>query len=194
MSRKALWAAFGLVANATPALAHPGHVQAFGFGQGFAHPLGGPDHVLAMLAVGLLAAQIGGRAVWALPAAFLSMMAVGGAVGLAGQGLPYAEAAIALSIVAFGVAIALRLEAPLLLGSALVGAFALFHGHAHGAEMPEAASALSYGAGFMVATALLHAAGLALGLSLGRLSAPTMLRATGGGVALAGLVLLAKMV
>ena len=194
MSPKALWAAFGLVASATPAVAHPGHLAVFGFGDGFAHPLGGLDHVLAMVAVGLLAAQIGGRALWALPVAFLSMMTVGFAVGFSGSSLPFVELGIAFSAVAFGAAIALRRGLPLALAAGLVGVFAIFHGHAHGAEMPAEAAAFGYAGGFVAATALLHGFGLALGFGLARISAPHVLQAAGGGVALAGLVLLAKLV
>ena len=194
MSRKVLWTALGLAASATPAFAHPGHLTASGFGDGFAHPPGGLDHVLAMVAVGLLASQIGGRAFWALPVAFLSMMAVGFAMGFSGSGLPFVELGIALSAVAFGAAIALRQGLPLTLATGLVGVFAIFHGHAHGAEMPAEAAALGYAAGFIAATALLHGVGLALGFGLARISAPRVLQAAGGGVALAGLVLLARLV
>ena len=170
------------------ALAHPGHGEAAGFAQGFAHPLGGLDHVLAMVAVGLIAGIRGGAARWALPAAFLAMMAAGAGLGVAGIGLPFAETGIALSIVAFGLAIlfGLRLPLPGLVG--LVGAFAVFHGYAHGAEMPETASGLAYGLGFLAGTALLHAAGLGLGLVVARerRAAPAM----GAAVALSGLTLL----
>ena len=194
MSRKALWAALGLFATATPAFAHPGHLHVYGFGDGFAHPVGGLDHVLAMVAVGLLASQLGGRAVWALPAAFLSMMAVGGAIGFAGLDLPFVEAAIAASVVVLGLAVALRIGAPVASMTALVGAFAIFHGFAHGAEMPAEASALGYAAGFILATALLHGAGLALGSAFGRVAQPRLVQLAGGGTALAGLFLLAKLV
>jgi urease accessory protein len=194
MSRKVLWAVLGLVASAAPAFAHPGHLTASGFGGGIAHPLGGLDHVLAMVAVGLLASQVGGRALWALPTAFLSMMAVGFAVGFSGSSLPFVELGIALSAVAFGAAIALRRGLPLALAAGLVGVFAVFHGHAHGAEMPAEAAAVGYAAGFIGATALLHGVGLALGFGLARMAAPRVLQAAGGGVALAGLVLLARIV
>jgi urease accessory protein len=194
MSPKALWAALGLLASATPAVAHPGHLAVVGLRDGFAHPLGGLDHVLAMVAVGLLASQIGGRALWALPVAFLSMMTVGFALGFSGSSLPFVELGIALSAVAFGAAVALRRGLPLALAAGLVGVFAIFHGHAHGAEMPAEAAAFGYAAGFIGATALLHGAGLALGFGLARISAPRVLQAAGGGVALAGLVLLAKLV
>lgn len=171
-------------------LAHPGHGEAVGFGHGFAHPIGGLDHVLAMVAVGLLAALRGGPARWGLPVAFMAMMAAGAGLGVFGIGLPFAEAGIALSLVAFGLAIvfAARLPLPALIG--LVGVFAVFHGYAHGAEMPETASGLAYGMGFLSATALLHAAGLGLGFLVSaerRRAAPAM----GAAVALSGLTLLA---
>ena len=194
MSRKALWAVLGLVAGTTPALAHPGHGEAFGFGAGLSHPLGGLDHMLAMVAVGLLAGQIGGRAIWALPLAFLLMMTAGGALGMAGIELPFVEAAIALSVVAFGAATALRLGIPTALAALLVGGFAIFHGQAHGAEMPAETSAFGYAAGFLAATAFLHAVGVGASLGVARLATPRLAQAAGGGVALAGLVLLAKLV
>jgi urease accessory protein len=194
MSRKYFAAAVAVAASATPAFAHPGHLSAAGFGDGFAHPIGGLDHVLAMVAVGLLAAQIGGRALWALPMAFLTMMVAGGALGMAGIGLPFVEAAIAASALVLGAVVALRLGLPVALASVLVGAFAIFHGHAHGAEMPGEAGALGYAAGFVLATALLHGGGLALGFGLSRLSAPRLVQAAGCGTAVAGLVLLAKLV
>lgn len=173
---------------ATPALAHPGH-QAMGLQQGFLHPLGGLDHVLAMVAVGLIAARIGGRALVLVPAAFLCMMAVGGAAGAAGLSLPYVETGIALSVAVLGAVLALGAVPPVAGAMALVGAFAVFHGFAHGAEMPGSTSGLAYGLGFLAATALLHAAGLGLGLAARR-TRPT-LRVAGAGLAAAGLGLLA---
>lgn len=170
------------------ALAHPGHGEAVGFAQGFAHPVGGLDHVLAMVAVGVIAGIRGGPARLVLPGAFLAMMAAGAGLGAAGFGLSFAEAGIALSIVAFGLAILFGLRLPLPGLVALVGAFAVFHGYAHGTEMPETASGLLYGLGFLAGTALLHAAGLGLGLLVARerRAAPAM----GAAVALSGLTLL----
>ena len=173
------------------ALAHPGHGAALGAEAGFLHPLMGADHVLAMVAVGLLAALRGGRALWALPLSFLALMSVGAGLGMAGVALPYAETGIALSIVVFGLAAIVGLRAPVALLAGLVGAFALFHGYAHGAEMPETASGLSFGLGFLAATALLHAAGIGLGLAAGRLGASRAAPVLGAGVAAAGLALLA---
>lgn len=175
---------------ATPALAHPGH-ETGGLAQGFLHPLGGLDHVLAMVAVGLIAARIGGRALLLVPAAFLGMMALGGAAGAMGWTLPHVETGIALSVLVLGLVLALGVVPPVAGAVALVGAFAVFHGFAHGAEMPGAASGLAYGLGFLAATALLHAAGLGLGLVARRFQTRPALRVAGGALAAAGLGLLA---
>lgn len=150
---------------------------------GFVHPFTGLDHLLAMLAVGLWAAQLGGRWTWAVPAAFVGSMALGGTLGFAGVSLPFAEPMIAASVLVLGLAIAMRVRFrwPAL---ALVGVFAVFHGVAHGAEMPAEASRLLYAAGFVLSTALLHAAGVGLG-------ALPRARWAGVPVALAGLWLLA---
>lgn len=187
------FAALALPALLLPqaALAHAGHGEAAGLAHGFLHPLGGADHVLAMVAVGLLAALRGGRALWALPAAFLALMAAGAGLGLAGIPLPLAETGIALSIVAFGLAAVFGLGLPVSALAALVGGFALFHGYAHGAEMPEAASGLVYGLGFLAGTALLHAAGLGLGLIAAQSGRTRLAPVLGGAVAASGLMLLA---
>ncbi|ACL60651.1 HupE/UreJ family protein [Methylobacterium nodulans] len=174
------------------ALAHPGHAEVAGFAHGLAHPLGGADHVLAMLAAGLIGAVRGGRAIWAVPAAFLGMMILGGVLGAAGIGLPFVETGIGLSIVAFGLAAGFGVGLPVAALVALVGAFAVFHGHAHGAEMPETASGLAYGAGFVAATALLHGTGLGLGHIVGRLRAAAPI--AGAAVALSGVAILARLV
>jgi urease accessory protein len=178
-----LAAAFVLVG--THAEAHPG-VHGIAFAQGLAHPFLGLDHVLAMVAVGLWAAQLGGRALWAVPAAFVAAVAVGGALGIVGVALPSVELGIALSLVGLGLMVALRVRPGLALSMALVTLFALFHGHAHGTELPAAAPALGYGAGFVLATALLHLAGIAAGLALRQ---SFWLRAGGAAVAAAGLLL-----
>jgi urease accessory protein len=181
-----------LTANAS---AHTGVGDAHGFVHGFMHPVGGLDHVLAMVAVGLYAALLGGRALWLVPASFVGVMAIGGALGIAGINVPYVEIGIALSIVVLGLAVALRLSVPTLAAMGLVGFFAIFHGHAHGAEMPQDASGYAYAAGFMLATALLHAAGVSLGLIAGRLTAlggARLTQAAGGAMALAGIVILVR--
>jgi urease accessory protein len=187
-------AAAALVLVPGVALAHPGHAEVGGFAHGFMHPLGGLDHVLAMVAVGLYAALLGGRALWLVPATFVGAMALGGAAGVSGYALPYTEIGIALSVVVLGLAVALRISIPTVAAMALVGVFAVFHGHAHGAEMPQNLSGYEYAAGFMLATALLHCAGIALGLGTGKLSqlgGRRVAQATGGAMALAGVMLLA---
>ena len=180
-----------LVAIPGAALAHPGH-EAGGFAHGVMHPLGGLDHMLAMAAVGLYAALLGGRALWLVPATFVGMMAIGGALGTAGYPLPYTEIGIAFSVIVLGLAVALRASLPTSAAMAMAGLFAIFHGHAHGAEMPAEAAALSYAAGFMLATALLHGAGIAIGLAAGRLAerGARAMQMAGGAMALAGVVIL----
>ncbi len=155
--------AVGLIA--APAAAHTGH-GLDGFPAGFLHPFGGVDHLLAMIAVGVWAAQQGGRATWLLPCAFVGVMAVGGAAGVVGLGLPGTESVIVASVLVLGAVVAAAARPPLSLAAPVVGAFALFHGLAHGAELPEVANAPAYAAGFVFATALLHAAGIALAFAL----------------------------
>lgn len=150
---------------AAPALA--ADVGGDGFASGFFHPILGFDHLLAMIAVGLLSVQLGGRAIWTVPCAFVAFLALGGLIGLAGTPLPEVEGAIALSVFALGLAIAARAALPTLLAMAFVGFFAVFHGHAHGMEIPQLAEPARYVLGFMAASALLHVLGVALGL-LGR--------------------------
>lgn len=160
----------GMAFSPTLALAHVGAGDAHGFAHGFTHPLTGMDHVLAMVTVGILAWQLGGRAIWTVPAAFVSVMALGGALGVMGIEIPFVELGIALSVVVLGAAVALRVQAPLALAVGLVGFFAIFHGYAHGAEIPENAGGLGYGLGFMIGTTLLHVAGLGLGLAIARIT------------------------
>jgi urease accessory protein len=183
----------GLLTVVAPAFAHENGADAHGLVHGLLHPLGGIDHVLAMVAVGVFAALLGGRAVWRVPAAFLGMMALGGVLGAFAVPLPMVETGIALSLVALGAALALRLRMATALAMGLAGFFAVFHGHAHGAEMPELASGLAYGAGFVLSTAGLHAAGLGLGSLRGRLDAGRefgLVRVVAALVALAGAGLL----
>lgn len=193
MRKTTLLAGIALLMSAGAASAHTGVGATGGFAHGFLHPIGGLDHVLAMVTVGGFAALLGGRAIWLVPAAFVSMMIVGGIMGVSGVGLPFVEAAIALSIVVLGGALAFGRSIPVVLAMALAGLFAVFHGHAHGTEMPVAASGLVYGAGFVLATALLHAAGLGAGLAASRLGGETgarLTRITGAVVAVAGLSIL----
>lgn len=178
-----------LVASSSTASAHVGVGDTSGFAHGFWHPIGGVDHVLTMVMVGLLAAQLGGRALCLVPAAFVSVMAIGGAVGFAGIPAPFVELGIGLSIIAFGTAVALGFKIMIPAAMALVGFFAFFHGYAHGAEMPENVAGLAYSAGFAIATVLLHASGLALGLGMASKAGPrgeTLVRLAGAIVAVAG--------
>ncbi|WP_395446156.1 HupE/UreJ family protein (plasmid) [Aminobacter sp. UC22_36] len=169
--------------------AHTGLGHVDGFAHGFAHPLGGLDHVLAMVMVGLFASQLGGRARWLVPASFVSVMVLGGIFGLAGIAVPFVELGIGLSIVVLGGIVAYNFQAGLTAAMALVGFFAVFHGYAHGTEMPESASGLAYGLGFVLATATLHAAGLGFGLLLdgkGGAKGALLVRSLGAVAAVAG--------
>lgn len=159
-----------LVALPTAALAHTGHGDAPGLVHGFMHPVGGLDHILAMVAVGVFAFVLGGRALWLVPLSFVGMMVVGFALGLGGVELPFVELGIALSAVVIGGAAALGRPMPVAAAMSLVGVFAIFHGHAHGAEMPADASGLTYALGFVAATALLHVAGIAASAGVARLA------------------------
>jgi urease accessory protein len=171
---------------AAPAFAHTGfHVS--GFSAGALHPLTGLDHALAMVAVGLLAALLGGRALWAVPGSFVAMMLIGGALGFAGAGIPAVEIGIAASVLVLGFVVALGRTRSLGAAMALAGGFAVFHGYAHGAEIPVGAGALSYSLGFAFASAGLHLAGMAAGLvTFGRWK---VARLAGAAVAVGGLVL-----
>lgn len=173
--------------------AHTGVGSTQGFGYGFAHPLLGWDHLLAMVAVGLWAAQTGGRALWALPAGFVATMIVGGVLGALGTGLPGVEAGILASVLVLGGLIAAAARFPVGVGVVVVALFALFHGHAHGAEMPAAVTGLAYGAGFALATALLHAVGIAFTLSVQRVAkegrTAAWVRLAGAAIGVAGLAL-----
>jgi len=173
----------------TFAHAHVGLGEAGGFLHGLAHPTSGLDHVLAMLAVGLWAAQTGGRSIWAVPLTFVGVMALGGALPMLGIGLPFVERGIVLSVLLLGVLIAASVRLPLWLGSGMVGLFALWHGHAHGAEMPALASGIGYALGFMLATALLHVIGIAFGLGMQRRAREHVIRAAGASIALCGMYL-----
>jgi len=171
------------------AYAHTGVGEASGFVHGLAHPTSGLDHVCAMLAVGLWAAQMGGRSVWVVPLTFVSVMALGGALPALGISLPFVEQGIVLSVLLLGVLIAAAVRLPLWLSSGMVGLFALWHGHAHGAEMPELASGIGYALGFMLVTALLHTIGIAFGLGMQRLARERLVHTAGAGIALCGVYL-----
>jgi urease accessory protein len=177
----------------SPALAHSGSA-AGGFVGGLSHPLFGPDHVVAMVAVGLWGAFLGPPAIYTLPVVFPLVMAVGGVLGILGVPLPGVEIGVAVSAAILGMMVALAARPPLWLASVLVGAFAIFHGRAHGAELPPGADALAFSGGFVVATGCLHLAGIAFGL-LGRWPAGRVaVRAAGGVIAVAGLMFLGRLV
>lgn len=183
-----LAAAAALVFSSTLAEAHPGS-PAHDLVHGFLHPIGGLDHVLAMVAVGLLAAQLGGRALWLVPAAFVGVMAIATMVGTAGIA-SHVETGLAASVLVLGAVVALGLGMPASLAAIIVGVFAIFHGVAHGAEIPPTVAGLSYGAGFVAATALLHAAGIGAGLLARPLTAGAyVLRAAGGAIAAVGVMM-----
>lgn len=173
---------------ALPALAHAhtGAGSTHGFVHGLEHPIFGLDHLLAMIAVGLWAAQTGGRALWAVPATFVGVMALGGALGMAGVAVPFIEPGILTSVLLLGLLIAFAVRLPLAASMALVAVFAVFHGTAHGAEMPTDASGLAYATGFLLATAALHAAGIALGFGIKRATPAPLTRFAGAAIAVAG--------
>jgi urease accessory protein len=184
----------GLLAVAVLVLASPAHAHIIdaggaGLAQGFSHPFTGLDHILAMVAVGIWAAQAGRPSLWVLPVAFPLAMAGGGLLGVAGVPVPGVEAGIAASVLGLGLLIAFQAKPPLALSIALVGLFALFHGHSHGPELPQAASPVLYGLGFIVATAILHAIGLGIGLVMRLPKGMMAVRVGGGAIAAAGIAL-----
>jgi urease accessory protein len=173
-----------------PASAHTGGGVSGGLLGGFTHPLFGPDHIAAMVAVGLWGAFLGPPAIWLLPIVFPLVMAVGGVIGILGVPLPDVERAIAGSAIVLGLTVALALRAPLWFAAALVGFFAIFHGYAHGAELPPGSNAVAFSVGFVVATGLLHLAGIAFGLLTRWRLGAIAVRALGGVIAIAGAVFL----
>ena len=176
------------------AFAHTGHGEASGFIHGLEHPIGGLDHVLAMLVVGIFAFVLGGRALWAVPLSFVGMMLAGFALGLSGSSLPFVELGIALSSIVIGAIAASKSRMPTVAATALVGVFAVFHGFAHGAEMPASASGVSYAAGFAFSTATLHVFGIAASLlvaSGSRKHGQAVARVAAGCFAIGGLGVLA---
>lgn len=161
------WLAAAVLAfSALPAAAHEQAGVAGGLASGLLHPLSGLDHLAAMVAVGIWGAQLGAPAIWVLPITFPLVMAAGGVLGVLGVPLPQTEVAIALSAVVLGGAVASGLRTPFWLAGIVVGAFAIFHGHAHGAELPAAANPLAYGVGFVAATGFLHLCGIVIGVGL----------------------------
>ena len=169
--------------------AHVGVGPTSGLLSGFTHPVTGLDHLCAMVAVGLWAAQCGGRAIWLVPAVFVAVMAVGGTLGMAAVSIPFVEPGIIASVMVLGLLIAAALRLPLVASALLVGLFALFHGHAHGTEMPATAAGLAYAVGFIAATACLHLFGIGLGLGAQRWGSAQLVRFAGGAIVACGLYL-----
>jgi urease accessory protein len=183
--------AFVCLVAAGPAHAHVGQSLGFSFASGAAHPFAGFDHLAAMVAVGLWAALAGGRRMWVWPFAFVAAMLAGGLLGRGGFGLPAVEPAIALSIVMLGLLVACGIRAPMTAGAALLALFAVFHGHAHGAEAP-AQGWEGYAAGFAATTALLHLIGIGLGCALQRGIGLLPVRAIGAATAVLGVFILLR--
>lgn len=179
-----------VMTQVTPAEAHVIQEGAGGFGSGFEHPLTGPDHFLAMFAVGLWGAQMGGRSVWTLPVTFPLIMVAGGIAGMSGLPLPGVEIGIALSIIALGAAIAFAWRPPEWAALLLICVFAICHGYAHGAELPNAADPADFAIGFVIATGLIHLCGIGVGLALTRPLGGRITRGLGAVMAMAGLFFL----
>lgn len=181
------------LATAAPALAHsPGELTG-GFLGGFAHPFFGPDHIAAMVAVGLWGAFLGAPALWILPVVFPLVMALGGILGILGVPIPGIEFGIAASALVLGLMVAFAAKPHLWIAAILVGAFAIFHGHAHGTELPNGADALAYSLGFVIATGLLHLLGIAFGTLAQSPRGRIAVRTAGSAIALAGLVFLVRL-
>jgi urease accessory protein len=194
--RFVLWTTAACLVPAV-AFAHPDPGSHSGLGLGFMHPLTGADHLLAMVAVGMLAATLGGRALWVLPLTFLAVMTIGGGLGINGVGLPLVEMVVALSVMVMGLTVALPQKCPLLAAAVMVGTFALYHGHAHGTELTGGVSAIPFVLGFTVATATLHSVGIGLGVAVKSFN-PIHVRyafgASGLAIAIFGIGLVTKIV
>ncbi len=175
-----------LLVFSSSAFGHSGEGLAGGFIGGFMHPIMGLDHVTAMVAVGILGAFLGRPAIWVLPVVFPLVMAFGGVLGIMGVPIPNIEVGIAVSSIVLGLIIALALKMPLWVASILVAIFAIFHGHAHGTELPNAANPLAYSVGFVISTGLLHLAGIAIGELIRWPAGVVVARVAGGVIALAG--------
>ena len=185
----AIAAAVAAASIVSPAFAHTGAEHAFSFASGFKHPFTGLDHMLAMVAVGLWAGLNGGRALWIWPVAFVGVMVLGGLLGISGVPVPMVEAGILASVVVLGLLVLAAAQLPVAAGAILVGAFALLHGHAHGAELPGEAAAASYAAGFAIATAVLHAIGIGVSRMASTANGRLLVRGAGALVAAAGVAL-----
>jgi urease accessory protein len=189
MTRLVLSLIMVFAAAASPAEAHTIGSMA-GFMHGFTHPFSGLDHIFAMVAVGFYAAHLGGRSICLVPLAFMAMMAVGGAVGAVGISIPFVEIGIALSVIVLGAAVAVRLNLSTAAAMCLVGFSALFHGYAHGAEMPVDASGLEFGLAFVLATGILHLIGIGLGIGLvAERYSERLAQVSGAGIAIVGFLL-----
>jgi urease accessory protein len=180
-----------LVLGASPAFAHVGAGSTASFAAGVAHPLMGLDHITVMIAVGLWAALKGGRALWLWPVTFVGVMLVGGVLGMAHMPLPFVEPGILASVVALGLMVALAVDLPVSVGAAVIGMFALLHGHAHGTEVAENIGGFEYMAGFAVATATLHAVGIGFARSMRGLALVPAVRVAGVACVAVGLGLIA---
>ena len=176
------------------AFAHVQGTEALGFFSGLAHPVSGLDHVLAMIAVGLWGAQLGAPAIWVLPVVFPLVMAMGGMLGLIGVPIPGIEYGIAASAILLGAAVTFEVRPPIVMAALLVGAFAIFHGHAHGTELPPGQSALLYSMGFVIATGCLHGLGIGVGIVHQWTWGQKLLRAAGAVVAIGGFFFMWKAV
>lgn len=187
--RVALGCALSVTANAAQAHAEVG--VAGGLISGFLHPIYGPDHLVAMVAVGLWGAQLGAPAIWVLPIAFPMVMTLGALAGVAGMPLPFVEVGVSASAIVLGLAVAAHFRPTLALAAALVAVFGVFHGFAHGAELPSAVNPLAYGIGFVVSTGCLHLAGIVIGLLEHVPKGPAVIRGCGALVAMTGLYFLA---
>ena len=187
-----LFAILLCLAAASPVLAHSGSVSG-GFAGGLSHPLFGLDHAAAMVAVGLWGAFLGAPAIFILPVVFPLVMALGGVLGILGVPLPGVEIGIAVSATILGMMVALAARPPLWVAGAIVGALAICHGHAHGAELPPGADAVAYSAGFVIATGALHLCGIAIGLLVRWPTGLIAVRTAGGVIAIAGLMFLGRL-
>jgi urease accessory protein len=192
--RRKLSLAIILVMFAGVLNAHEGSGNSGGFISGFVHPINGWDHVVAMVAVGLWGAFLGAPALWLLPLVFPLVMALGGALGVVGVPVPAVEAGIALSAIVLGGMVAFALRPPMAITAIIVGAFAIFHGHAHGTELPNAANPFAYSVGFVVATGLLHLTGIAFGSAVRWPVGKIAVQMGGGAIALVGLAFLTGVV
>ena len=168
-----------LMLAAGPAIAHVGHGSTTSFTAGLGHPLGGLDHVTVMVMVGLWAGLKGGRALWVWPAVFVGVMLVGGVVGMEGVPVPFVEPGILASVVALGLLVALAVDLPVAVGAAILAVFALFHGHAHGSEVADTLNGVEYMAGFTLATAALHLAGIGFAATMTHFSLRPAIRVVG---------------